>query len=623
MSCPENDFDELEAHDLELLQSFTDSPLKSPDKDNVKETILVEDEDMIVGHITSSEGEFDAEQDKNVASNVHMKSEVSSSRIVQNPLSKPVNGSSVSTDHQAQTKVLNQFSATEDLIIHALDTLSPFDAKFISDHLSEKDEAAVEKRLNDNQFRKLSFSFQKLPILMFEVVILNGHDVACKSLMLLTQKQLLELKCKQEQSYHGTGIETVKLPYIQRERFGIDTGQLCEFIITNIPSKHMPYLRRNVKQLEAFMETSKINFHKKCFTKSVITSIKSNNKKNAVTLESLRKSGEVPIKFDEKSGQLILNKDHEDTLKKIVKSVGTSKWEIVTKLLFAVYDNEIEDFEEEEICDKVADYYQSSLDPDLAIGFFTEDEEKCVIYMHKYWSQVMEDEALWQHIARHLRGRTAHQVKNRFLRTSHNPNDLTLENIERFASDASNPATFNNDLAHIFALTVISKHVAAGMEITAKLQHEVRFLVMGTMKEIFLLPCKDTAIRCSYNGVIHHNFTYDPTRPPQQFVTFIKLTFSNGMKKAGLIEDLDSFHFSDIVYKGESIHSIMTKAENERFIVPKEEFMYLNRKQENGITTEMVLPLKRKYTKKSDMIDLGSQKMKDKLLPPSVKRRVQ
>ena len=60
-----------------------------------------------------------------------------------------------------------------------------------------------------------------------------------------------------------------------------------------------------------------------------------------------------------------------------------------------------------------------------------------------------------------------------------------------------------------------------------------------------------------------------------------------------------------------------------RFIVPKEEFMYLNRKQENGITTEMVLPLKRKYTKKSDMIDLGSQKMKDKLLPPSVKRRVQ
>ena len=59
-----------------------------------------------------------------------------------------------------------------------------------------------------------------------------------------------------------------------------------------------------------------------------------------------------------------------------------------------------------------------------------------------------------------------------------------------------------------------------------------------------------------------------------------------------------------------------------RFIVPKEQFMQLNRKQEGGTVVEMVLPLKRKYTKRVDRIDQGIERIKVKIQPPSSKRRL-
>eukprot|EP00092_Neocalanus_flemingeri_P039620 GFUD01043146.1.p1 GENE.GFUD01043146.1~~GFUD01043146.1.p1 ORF type:complete len:618 (-),score=188.28 GFUD01043146.1:78-1931(-) len=616
MDSSDDNYDQLEAQDLECY-----NPHKN-DQD-VKEEILVEDENMIVGQITSME-EYDVPKAATNGQSIQTLHNVTklpphaaASRIVQNPVMRH-NGNN---SEEAVTQ-LGQFTEVEDLIIHALDTVSPFDAKFISDHMTKRDEQSIEKRLNELDFRKLSFSFQKLPILMFEVVFVNEGILRSRSLMLLTQKQLISLKCKHEACLHGPGVETLQLGYRHKDRFGVDTGQLCEFIITNIPNKHMPYLRRNVHQLEAFMEASKINFHKSAvstFTRKDMKEVS----RHAVTLESIKKTGVSPIRIDG-SGKLNLKKEHEDTLKKIVKAVGKPRWEEVSKLLLAVYDHEVDyDVEDEEIYDRVARYYQLKLDPDLEIGVFTEDEDKCIIFMHKYWSKCMEEEDLWSHIARHMMGRTAQQVKNRFLRTTKNPTDLTLENIQKYPFDPKNPATFNNDLAHIFALTVIPKSTSIDMEITTKLQHEVRFLVMGTKNEIFLVPCKDTAIRCTHSSMIHNNFTYDPARPPQQFVTYIKLTFTNGLKKAGLIEDPDNFHFSDIVYKGDGIHPVMLLAESERFIVPKEQFMQLNRKQEGDITTEMVLPLKRKYTKRTDRQTLPHpERLKVKIQPPSAKRRI-
>ena len=43
--------------------------------------------------------------------------------------------------------------------------------------------------------------------------------------------------------------------------------------------------------------------------------------------------------------------------------------------------------------------------------------------------------------------------------------------------------------------------------------------------------------------------------------------------------DSDNFHFTDILYKGKDIHDIMQEVERERFIVPKEIFMKINRRQ--------------------------------------------
>ena len=65
-------------------------------------------------------------------------------------------------------------------------------------------------------------------------MFVNEGILRSRSLMLLTQKQLLSLKCKYEACRHGPGVETLQLGYRQKARFGVDTKQLCEFIKTNI-----------------------------------------------------------------------------------------------------------------------------------------------------------------------------------------------------------------------------------------------------------------------------------------------------------------------------------------------------------------------------------------------------
>ena len=76
---------------------------------------------------------------------------------------------------------------------------------------------------------------------------------------------------------------------------------------------------------------------------------------------------------------------------------------------------------------------------------------------------------------------------------------------------------------------------------------------------IYLLFC-----RFCHSDLTHIVFHHDPGRPAAQFETFVKLTFSNGLKKAGLVEDPESFHFNSIQYRAKDIHTIMTQAEEER-----------------------------------------------------------
>lgn len=270
--------------------------------------------------------------------------------------------------------------------------------------------------------------------------------------------------------------------------------------------------------------------------------------------------------------------EHEQTLKNIVKAIGKNRWEDATQLLLASHEHAVDfDAEDIEIFKRVAGYYQKNLDPDKSFGAFTVDEDKCIIFLWKIWNKSMQGDNLWNHIARHMVGRNAPQVKNRFLRVSENSKALTLENIKKYTHDFSRPATFNHDKGFVFSLTIFQKNTE-GLDVTSKLQREVRFLVAGTPEEMFMLPCKYTAIRCTHMGMEQNKFTYDPTRPDEQFLTYLKLTFANALKKAGLVDNPE-FHFTDLTYNGDGIHQIMATVESERFIVPKEAFMRLNRRQ--------------------------------------------
>ena len=205
-----------------------------------------------------------------------------------------------------------------------------------------------------------------------------------------------------------------------------------------------------------------------------------------------------------------------------MKAVGKNRWEDTTQLLLACFDHEIDfDAEDVEIFKRVAGYYRQNLDPDQKVGTFEEDEDKCIMFLYKAWHKTMQGDNLWNHIARHMKGRTAPQIKNRFLRITQNPNDITLDNMKNFPNDLNNPSTYNYNNAHVFSLTIFPKSSTTIMDITTKLQHEVRFLVAGTPKELFLLPCKYTAVRCTHMGMEQNKFTYDPERPADQFKTYM------------------------------------------------------------------------------------------------------
>ena len=220
----------------------------------------------------------------------------------------------------------------------------------------------------------------------------------------------------------------------------------------------------------------------------------------------------------------------------------------------------------------------------------TEDEDKCVMYLYKAWHKTMAGDNLWNLIARHIKSRTAPMLRNRFLRVTPGTNCINLDNMKRNSEDPTHPATRHYNNAHVISLTIFPKASSTIMDITTKLQHEVRLLVAGTMLEIFLLPCKYTALRCTHMGMEQSKFTYDPEKPSEQFLNYLKLTYTNSLKKASLVPS--DFHFSSIAYNGPDIHSLMSQAEAERFVLPKEDFMRLNRRQVTGgmMTPQLVSP---------------------------------
>ena len=369
-------------------------------------------------------------------------------------------------------------------------------------------------------------------------------------------------------------IPRAKLSFSSKSPYGFEAQELCDFVAANLKQEQFPYLRRNLYMMEEHLEAAGIDYRN-----MIPGSEEDLLSETAVTKDSLKKVSDDVVRID-RSGRVILNDDHKRTLHHIVKAIGKNKWEDATQLLLAVYDSEIDfDAEDIEIYKRVAGYYRHNLDVDQQAGAFTASEDLCIMYLYKCWNKSLQGTGLWNQIARHMKSRTAPQVQNRLTRVTDDSQDITLDNMKKCSDDETScPALHHFDQSHVISLTIFPKStISSSSDVTIKLQYEVRFVVAGTAEELFMLPCKYTALRCSHMGLEQHKFTYDPDKPPEQFLNYLKLTFANSLKKADLVDN--SLNFNQICYRGEDIHSIMSRAEKERFILPKEDFMRLNRRQ--------------------------------------------
>ena len=513
-----------------------------------QETILVEMEDMIVGQLDPAEMNFMAKKE----------SYTEKQNIIKR---KP----------KKMEKAKQDYSEVEDWTIRSLDLLSPFDTDFISDHLRTRTKSEIEYRLNDPRFRQGAAEFKKIPIFIFELIFMRDRVVAHKCLMLLTSKQIIPLPCRRSQCDHEFTIPRAKLSFSSKSPYGFDVKDLCDFVSSNVRKEHFPYLRRNIYSMEDFLSAANVDY------RNMMPSGENQPAKVVVTKDNLKKWTNSVVKIDS-SGRVILSPEHQETLRNIVKAIGKNKWEDATQLLLAVYDSEIDfDAEDVEIYKRVAGYFRLNLDLDQRLGPMSESEDIQALYLYRAWHNTMAGPGLWSHIARHIRSRTAPQIQNRLSRVTESSGDITLDNVNRYKEDLSNPASFHYHSAHSISLTIFPKESSGVMDVTTKLQHEVRFVVSGTPAELFMMACKYTAIRCTHMGMEQNKFTYDPEKPAEQFIQYLKLTFTNSLKKVKLVDE--DFHFNRISYNGPNIHQIMKTAETERFILPKDDFMRLNRRQ--------------------------------------------
>ena len=454
----------------------------------------------------------------------------------------------------------------EDLILFCLDTLSPCDTKFIFDHCEEaEDESVIDLRLNSQEYWRKVKEFKKLPVFIFEIIFIREGNWISRSLMILTTNRLIPLRCRQDICLHEFSIPQVKLSYSQSSSYGVDCDEVTSFIRRNCRKHHLAYFRKSSEYYDILLSEADVDFRE--------FNIHQNNEEISHSVDP-----DHPIIIDEK-GDIHMKPQHQDTFRRIVKAIGKNKWEEATHLLLDSHENIIDfDAEDTEIYQRMSEYYRTHLDEDLVKKDFTENEDKCLAILFAMMEKIIRGENIWSQISRHMTGRFPGQIKQRFIRKSSDPQDISLENIRRYSGAGDYYTALKYyERGHAVSLTIVPK-TCDGLDVTMKLQKQVNVLVVGTEEEIFILHCKYTALRCNHPGLHHEKFTYDPTRHADQFSNFIRLTFANSLKKAGKI-DRQNFHFTDIQYNGEDIHEMMSRIEKERFYVPREIFINLNSNQ--------------------------------------------
>jgi len=289
------------------------------------------------------------------------------------------------------------------------------------------------------------------------------------------------------------------------------------------------------------------------------------------------------------SGLLQITEEHEQTLVTIVNALGKTRWDMTLILMNEVFGKtKTPRWPEHKVQKMLSERYLNFVDPDITRGGFTQSEDKCLLFLHKYFYQTLSGNQaqIWRAITRHMAGRSEQECKDRLLRKAKNKNDLTLDNLDLEDIQDDVPSLFYYNECHVFALTVIPKdQETKNMDIPTRLQSEFRFVVAGTLDEIFILPCRETALRCSHQGLHTMSFTYNTTKPDSQFETYIKMTFANELKRVGLVDkELETFNFNAILYTGPGIHQIIDNLAKSRFIIPRDHFLAVNQQEDEKMT---------------------------------------
>ena len=217
----------------------------------------------------------------------------------------------------------------------------------------------------------------------------------------------------QEACIHEFTIPQARLMHNEDTGHGLDTKELIKFVAGNCKQEHLPALRMTADTMDKFIRDSGINFRDFNLKTSVrVDSSYVNPDKMVLHVET------KPIIVDAQ-GEIHMRPHHEKILKNIVKTIGKNRWEDATMLLLNHFENIIDfDAEDVEIYKRMASYYRTRLDPDMEVREFTEDEDKCVIFMFKMWEKSVQGDAIWPHIARHLAARNGGQVRGRMLLAS-------------------------------------------------------------------------------------------------------------------------------------------------------------------------------------------------------------
>lgn len=78
------------------------------------------------------------------------------------------------------------------------------------------------------EFRVGAAEFKKVPTFTFELIFVRDRTVALKSLMLLTGKQLVPLRCRTRPCQHNFPIPRVQLAFSPKSPFGFEVRKFVE-----------------------------------------------------------------------------------------------------------------------------------------------------------------------------------------------------------------------------------------------------------------------------------------------------------------------------------------------------------------------------------------------------------